>query len=349
VSTTPNSVFQTAISFGSNPSFESLGHGQSQVELPAAQDHSPQHLVDGEGPLPRPAGDLPSQGGAALPQEGRRELAGAAGAEEALELVVVDRAVLLSVVGLLALVVFAQGHLQGADRVDAISRAHDGRQVPDLRHHLVDVLELPQRGPARVLASPASGSRQPHGEGLGEVLYRMALGVVVVEVMDEASAARARNVGRAVGSRCRTEALTPALAPVEPVGVVEGVTRLVAQELHAGRASTALHFEHLATLECDEPGVRQVEGNGESRDAVGREPVRGEPDVGPEADPRALEAAREPVQTRLDRRAFDPQTEAGDAPIEEGFVGQLGPGGLATPAPRGHGATSSRKRPMRRR
>ena len=65
---------------------------------------------------------------------------------------------------------------------------------------------------------------------------------------------------------------------------------LVAEDAHAPGRRAALDFEHLLALEPGEPRVREVEGDGDARDAIRREPLVGQPEMRPEAD-----AARRPA------------------------------------------------------
>ena len=150
-------------------------------------------------------------------------------------------------------VVLAQRLAQRAQRIDDAPR-DDGRpRVRQLVHQLVDVLELPERGPAGVAPPPARVGRQPDGERLGEVLVRVALGVVRLEMEHVALAVRLRGVVLRVRlRRLAEELLAPAAAP-QAVGVLDRVAGLVAQDAHAPFRRAALDLAHLAALQLRQP------------------------------------------------------------------------------------------------
>jgi len=66
---------------------------------------------------------------------------------------------------------------------------------------------------------------------------------------------------------------------MEPEGIVNRVSRFMPQNAHAFTFPSAFHFKHLRTFQLHQPGVRQIKWNRETRDAVGREPFLGKPDV----------------------------------------------------------------------
>ena len=70
---------------------------------------------------------------------------------------------------------------------------------------------------------------------------------------------------------------------------VHRVSELVAKQPQPPAAVAALGVAGHPTLEAEEPRVCQKERQGDSRDAVRREPVGREPKVGPEADAAARE------------------------------------------------------------
>src|SRR6478672_11737065 len=57
-----------------------------------------------------------------------------------------------------------------------------GSFLTDFAHHTVDVLQLVERFPTRVLATPVEVGRQPHRKGFREVLVRMLLCVPAEDV-----------------------------------------------------------------------------------------------------------------------------------------------------------------------
>ena len=64
----------------------------------------------------------------------------------------------------------------------------------------------------------------------------------------------------------------PVLPQTQPVGVVDDMPGLVAQNAHAPVVLAALDFQHLRLLEPLEPRVRHVERHRHGRGAVGGEP-----------------------------------------------------------------------------
>jgi len=74
--------------------------------------------------------------------------------------------------------------------------------------------------------------------------------------------------------------LLPLAPAMKLIGMLKGVPTLVAKDLHALLARTPFHFQHLPPLQAQEPRVRKVKGNGETRNAIGRKPLAGKPDVG---------------------------------------------------------------------
>ena len=211
------------------------------------------------------------------------------------------------------------------------TRARDtttGRRSADLPHQLVDVLELPEDGPPRVPLPPVRVGREPHRERLGEVLVRMALRVPLLQVYDEAPAVRPRHVVVAVALRRLAEEPLAAAAQAEPVGVLDGVPRLVAQEPHAPLGRAALDLEHVGQLEPGQPGVGEVEGDGDPGHAVGAVPLVGEPEVRPEAEPEGLQLAVELVDPVRELALPDREPEVAEPDVQEPLVGPGGPLGL---------------------
>jgi hypothetical protein len=65
------------------------------------------------------------------------------------------------------------------------------------------------------------------------------------------------------------------------------VARLVAQDAQAPLGVAAFDFQHLRELELGQPRVRQVERDGDARNAVRREPLVRQPEVRAERQVRA--------------------------------------------------------------
>jgi len=71
----------------------------------------------------------------------------------------------------------------------------------------------------------------------------------------------------------------------------------------------AFHREHVLPFEFGEARVGQVERNGNARDAVGGEPLFGQPDVGAESEAFAIEFVQQTQGAVLKRRAADAQRQ----------------------------------------
>jgi hypothetical protein len=155
----------------------------------------------------------------------------------------------------------------------------------------------------------------------------MTLGVEVGEVLDEAAALGVGDVGCAIGLTRASEVLAPATAVVHPIGAVDGVPGLVAQELHAPAPVTSFHLEHLLSLQAHEPRVRQVERDREAGDSLRCEPVGREPDGRAEAEPRFAQLLMEFLESRLEPGAGDPEVEVAQAHLEKLLDRQLYPAG----------------------
>src|SRR5207244_823243 len=164
------------------------------------------------------------------------------------------------------------------------------------------------------------------GEGLGEVLVGMALGVPMIKMMDEALAVRLRRVVLGVRRRGRTEQATPCGTATEQVGIVDGMAGLVPQNAKTRVSITALHLQHLRELEVREARMREVERNRDARHAVGGEPLVRKPEIRTEAQIARLELGVELRDARLEVGAFDRDPKVAHADLEELLIRQIGPG-----------------------
>src|SRR6188472_598880 len=70
----------------------------------------------------------------------------------------------------------------------------------DLRHELVDILQLLQRRPGGVALAPVRARREPYGEGFREILVGMALRVPQPQMPHVAAAAWIGRVMPRIGS-----------------------------------------------------------------------------------------------------------------------------------------------------
>jgi hypothetical protein len=87
-----------------------------------------------------------------------------------------------------------------------------------------------------------------------------------------------------------------------------------------------------------EPWMRQIERNGDSRDAVGAEPLVGKPKVRAKDEPAPFQFRVELRDTRLEFGALNAQTEVADPRIEQPLTGQGYPGKTAPTGPPGRTA-----------
>ena len=179
-----------------------VGQGQAELQLFTSVDHVAEHLIDGVGVGGGPAGHGGPYFRTHAAEERRRGRAHDESRlvrEQLAQVVVEELGPLAGVTQSLLSVVRAQRELQAAERFGLFAAADDRSSSGDLGHQPIDVLELAQRRPALVSLAPARPGRQPDGEGLGEVLGRVRLGVPVVEVLDVASAVGAGLVVIGVG------------------------------------------------------------------------------------------------------------------------------------------------------
>ncbi len=149
----------------------------------------------------------------------------------------------------------------------------------------------------------------------------------------------------------RAEQLEPLPPPLQVKRVVDRVTRLVAQDLHAPLVLAALDFEHLALFELLEPRMREIERNGDAADAVGREPFVGEPVVRMEHDLALREFLVEERDARRELAALDGERQIAHPDVEQLFVGQRPPVGGRRDvvlAARAAGGLGGRRRVCRR-
>src|SRR5687768_3879118 len=94
-------------------------------------------------------------------------------------------------------------------------------------------------------------------------------------------------VAMRIRKRRRTEHFTPALAPPQPISIVQGVARFVAQNTHQPARIAAFSLTHDAPFQTLEARMRQIERHGNARNAVWGKPFFGEPGMGLETDAAA--------------------------------------------------------------
>src|SRR5262249_20017822 len=119
----------------------------------------------------------------------------------------------------------------------------------NLSHQCVDIFELFQRRPMRIVAAPIDMHIEPDRKGFGEILDRMCLSIPAGEVDYVIPTVGARLVGCWVWCRRVTEQLPIALATVTAVGIVDGVPRFMPQYSSTFGLASPFHLEHLAALQ----------------------------------------------------------------------------------------------------
>ena len=247
-----------------------------------------------------------------------------------------------AVVAALDPVVLAQRAPEAREQLGLAARDHEGRLAGQVLHQVVHVLQLAESGPARVARPPFALQAEPDRERLGEILVRVALRVPRVEVEHEALAVRPGRVVLGVGIGRAAEQLLSAPAPPQAIGVLDGVTGLVAQDPEAPLPGPALYLEHLALLQPGEPRMGEIERNRHPGHAVRAEPLVGQPVVRAEAQAPCLQLAEELGETILQPAAVDREVEIAQAKVEELLVVP------AVPDRRGEGpARPSRRRRLR--
>ena len=255
--------------------------------------------------------------------------------EQAQQVLVVGLAPVEAVEAPLLAIVGAQGLADAPEGVDRAARLHGRGHARQLTHRGVDVFELAQRGPARVALGPRVAGREPDREGLREVLVRMALRVVPVEVDHEAAAVGTGQVELRIGLGAAAEQGPAAAARAQVIRVFDGVTRLVAQDAQAPLRRPALDLQRLFLLEPGQARVGQVERDGEAGHAVRAEPFPGQPGVGAELQAAAGQLGPELVQVRLERAALEGHPQVAHADVEQALVVVGGPERLAAAGGRG--------------
>ena len=78
---------------------------------------------------------------------------------------------------------------------------------------------------------------------------------------------------------------------MKPVGIIDGVPCLVPEDTHALAFTGALHFEHLPQFQRLEPGMGQIEWDGDSRSPRRRKPFVSQITIRPQGDPVRGEGA----------------------------------------------------------
>src|SRR5439155_21803779 len=163
--------------------------------------------------------------------------------------------------------------------------------------------------PALVARGPQRPRIQLHGEGLGEIFSRVALRVPMIEMLHKALAVGLRRVVLGVWRGREAEQPAPRGPAPQLIRVVDRVTGLVTQDSQARFKIAAFDLEHLGELEPRQPRMREIEGDGDARHAVRREPLVGQPVMRTEPEAPRLELPIEVRDALLEVGAFDGYSE----------------------------------------
>src|SRR4029077_4667787 len=110
--------------------------------------------------------------------------------------------------------------------------------------------------PTGIARPPVRARPQPHREGLGEILVRMALRVPEPKMLDITPAGRIWPIVARVVLRGRAEQLLPAPTAVQLVAVLHRVACLMTENGHALGPGPALHVEHHFLLDLHQTRMR---------------------------------------------------------------------------------------------
>ena len=214
----------------------------------------------------------------------------------------------------------------------SIRRVQHRLLVGDLRHQLVDVLQLLQRRPAFVALAPVRTRRQPDRKGLGEILVRMALRVPEPKMLDEIPTRRIRPIIARIAGRRAAEQLLPAAAAVQLVGVLHHVPGLVPEDAHAFRARAAFDVDDHLALEPHQARMRQIEREGDAGRVLRAEPLARNPGVRPDPEAALLQLVVELAQAVRQPGAAKRELEVLQPQLQQPLVRPGGPTVLSAPS-----------------
>src|SRR6266850_6509224 len=99
-----------------------------------------------------------------------------------------------------------------------------------------------------------------------------------------------------------TEQFSPAALEVQTKSGVKGMAGFMTKNSQTLSVSTALHLQHLLTLEFHEPGVGKIERDRDSRHTVRGEPLLRQPNVRLETDATPVELTVETLNVWFEKR-----------------------------------------------
>ena len=195
------------------------------------------------------------------------------------------------------------------------------RLAGDALHQLVDEYQFFERLPAGIFGPPIQTRSQPNGERLDEILVRVVLRVVVIEMAHEAFAVRTEAIRVRIGFRRMSEHALPTALAIQIVGISERMPGFVAQKFHAPIVVVPFGFEHHFSLKLDQPRMRQIERNADYRLVLRRQPFIGQVANGCERDIPCLELFVQLRDARFQPRPFDAHRQFRQAQAEQFLVG----------------------------
>ena len=116
------------------------------------------------------------------------------------------------------------------------------------------------------------------------------------------------------------------MTALQLISVLNRVAGLVPHDSRELITRAPFDIEHLTPLESNEPRMREIEGNRETRHALRRKPFLGEPDVRANTKSAALERLVERIYARLQPGPFYSKAKVLDAELKQPVVGPGGPG-----------------------
>src|SRR5262245_8683693 len=247
------------------------------------------------------------------------------GREQPIEITVVGFRWIDSVERLFFPVVVAERLAELVQRIEPLPRG-DQRPFPrNFVHQLVDIFQLPERGPTGVARPPVRTRPQPHRKGLGEIFGRVALRIPAPKVLDITPAGRIGSVIARVVFRGRAEQLLPAPAALQLVGVLHGVASLMAENGHALGPGAPFNLEHHFLLELHQARMGEIEWDRNARHTIRTEPLARYPRVRPQPDAPLFELFMELVEAVLEPGPFNHDPQTAEPALEQVLIGQRFP------------------------
>ena len=98
------------------------------------------------------------------------------------------------------------------------------------------------------------------------------------------------------------------------------MARFVTQNAHAFDVAAAFDFAHELAFQFHQPRMGQIKWNGETGNAIGREPLSRQPDVWLETDPAIVQFAIETFDVRFEKRSLEANRQIANASVEQSLI-----------------------------